>query len=194
MEAMSEFSDFGHEEFDPREREEERAEMEKFASVIIGPQWRDEISRRDLVDFWIWHGGEGWRNNSDFVRDWYKEQKRIAEEHSGGDIPEHELRVLGSCIEPTEELYASYKKFDEQACRDINRKNFECGLPADRKVFSYEEFIAAIEDWKRYDPAELYRKVQMWDMDYGEFVAHIEAEVEESCNRVIAFFAKRKKT
>jgi hypothetical protein len=193
---MSDFlhSDWDEEEFDPRERPEDRAEMEEFAATIIGPEWREEVSRRELVDFWIWNGGKDWRQNVDFIRDWYREQKKIGEEESGEKIPDSELRALGECIEPTEELYAAYRRFDEPACRDLNANYAAHGLPADRRVLSFDEFVAMVEDWKCHDPAELYRKVHMWNTDYEEWRQELSESMRRSCEQVFAFFQGRKKS
>ena len=180
------------EEFDFREHPEEREEMEKFAAEIIGTDWREQVSRRELVDFWIWHGGKHWKKDVEFLRDWWREQKRMFE-GEGEKIPESELRALGECIEPTEELYASYRRFQEKACCDFNEENVKLGLPPSHRVLSYEEFVAMVEDWKLHDPAELYRKAHLWQMDYEEYCQELSDSMHRACEQVIAFFEKRRK-
>lgn len=177
-------------EFDPRERPEERAEIEEFAKAVIGPDWQETTSRKELVDTWIMFGGDGWRMNVDFLRDMYHQLLAPEEKEGEEEIPEQELAALGACIEPTEALYETYRMFDEQACGELNvqyeRHGFEPVF-----VHPYEEWMHIIADLKEHDPAKLYRQVCMWNTGYEEWSRQMRRDIEKTVNQTIEFYRRR---
>ena len=175
------------ESFDAEGREKNQEEMEEFAEVIIGPDWREKASRRELVDFWVWWKGEDWKSHIEFLRRMWSTQK--TEEA----IPESELRVLGECIEPTEELYNSYRMFQERLCRVLDEENAELGAPPSRGVPSYYEFVVMVEDWKTHNPMRLYGMAQMWQMGFDEYLQKARDSVTRDCERLFADYENRKK-
>ncbi len=66
-----------------------------------------------------------------------------------------------------------------------------CGRIIKFRKKQFDEFIAHVEEWKQYDSAQLYRKAQMWNMDYEEWLRQLNESVYRSREQVFALFKKR---
>lgn len=89
--------------------------------------------------------------------------------------------MLGECIEPTEYLYAAYRKFYEQ----LNAAKKESHP---RKIFSYSEFVSWVQRYKSESPAWLYEKMRMFVTGYEEYRRKLDLREKRGFQQLNAFF------